>query len=151
MRESQRHNGDGEDANGDVDVEDPLPTDSVGDIAADRRTDDAGQTKDRTEKTLPAPAIGGGQQVADDGEGGGGDRTSAETLEGAEEDQPRHPGGQAGDLNAKKVKRVGALGEATERRAEDKDSHTGDEEPFATIQIAKLADDRDRNGRGEQV
>src|SRR5262245_13702387 len=115
MRESQRHNGDGDDANGDVDVEDPLPTDVVRDIAADRRTDDAGQTKDRAEKPLPASALGRGQQVTDDGKGVGGDHSGADTLESAEKDQLRHACGQASDLNAKEVKRVGALGEATER------------------------------------
>src|SRR5262249_27451049 len=107
MRESQRHNGDGDDANRDVDIEDPLPTAIVRDIAADRRADNAGQTKDRAEKTLPAPALGRRQQVADDGKGIGGDHTGANTLEGAEEDQLRHASGQASDLNAKEVKWVG--------------------------------------------
>ena len=51
-----------------VDVEDPAPAQVVGQVAAQQRPDDAGQAEDAAEDALDAAALGGREDLRDDRE-----------------------------------------------------------------------------------
>jgi hypothetical protein len=73
-----------------VDEEDPLPSDGVGDDPTDRRTDERAQPEHRADEALVLAALGGVEHVTDDRERDGKERTRAETLQRAECDELPH-------------------------------------------------------------
>ena len=89
-----------DEADGDVDVEDPVPADVLGQEAADERADDEGDAEDGAEQALVLAALGRREQVADDGERDREERTGADALDAAEQDELRHVLAQAGQRGA---------------------------------------------------
>ncbi len=133
--------GDGEDAEGRVDVEDPAPGEIVGDPAAEDGADDGGDAEDRSEEALVAAALGGGEEIADDGEAEADDGAAADALEAAEEDELVHAVEREGNV----------AGRAAEAGGEDEDDGSGEIEPFAAVEVGELGEDGDGDGGGEQV
>ena len=73
-----------DDADRDVDVEDPVPADVVGQQAAEGRADDERDAEHGAEQALVAAALGRGEQVADDRERDREERAGADALDAAE-------------------------------------------------------------------
>ena len=71
----------------DVDVEDPVPADVLGQEAADERADHERDAEHRAEEALVLAALGRGEQVADDREGDREERACADALDASEQDQ----------------------------------------------------------------
>ena len=76
-----------DDPDRDVDVEDPVPADLLGQEAADERADDERDAEDGTEQALVLAALLRGEQVADDRQRDREQRTGADALDAAEEDE----------------------------------------------------------------
>src|SRR5262245_57202523 len=73
-----------------VDVEDPAPGRSVGDPPTDDWTEDERGSEDAAEAPLPLGALTRSEEVSNDGDGGRHQAACADTLERAEEDQLLH-------------------------------------------------------------
>jgi hypothetical protein len=86
---------DGHRTDGQVDVEDPVPAEGVGQPPAEQRPDHRGDTEDRAEETLVATSFAGCEQVADDRERDGEDGAGADTLDTPEQDKALHRPRQA--------------------------------------------------------
>ena len=87
---------------GHVDVEAPAPAGVVGEEAADGRAGDGGKAEGPGEEADVLGALGGREDVAEDGEDAGHDHAAADALDAAGDDQPDHrgrgaAGGGAGD------------------------------------------------------
>jgi hypothetical protein len=124
----------GDEAQGNVDEEDPAPGGEFGEHAAEGGPDDGGDRPHAGEVTLGFGALGDGVDVAGDGDRHGHDGAGAEALHGPEGDQGGH-----------------APGEAAEDRAEQEDGDAEQENRFAADDIGQLGVDRHRHGLGEQV
>ena len=72
-------------ADRDIDVEDPVPADLLGQEAADERADDEGDAEDGTEQALVLAALGRREQVTDDRQRDREQRTGADALDPAEQ------------------------------------------------------------------
>ena len=83
------HDGDDQrdDADRDVDVEDPAPAGAVGEQAAEHGAEHAGRAEDGAEVALVAAALARRDDVADGGERERHQAAAAEALDGAEGDQ----------------------------------------------------------------
>src|SRR5207302_232979 len=90
VREGEPEHGERDQADRQVDVEDPAPTEVVGEIAAEERPDDAGKTEDAAENALDAAAFGWRENLRNDGEDGRRQHATGQTLQAAEDDQLRH-------------------------------------------------------------
>ena len=77
-------------ADRDVDEEDPVPAERVGDEPAQARTDERRQAEDRPEEAEVLAALGGRVEVRDDRERDREDGAAAEALEAAEQDELPH-------------------------------------------------------------
>src|SRR5690606_15178834 len=88
--QSRRDDGQRRGADRDVDVEDPVPADDVGEPATYQRTSHGGHAEDGAEVALVAAAVTRRDDVADDCEADRHETTAADTLDGAEDDQLRH-------------------------------------------------------------
>ena len=64
-----------------------MPAERVGEPATERWTNQAGEAEDRAEESLIATALLCAVEVANGGEGNWEERTGAEPLDAAEEDQ----------------------------------------------------------------
>ena len=87
-RVRRQHGGDHdqrEDADRQVDVEDPAPGQVVDEETADQRADDGGDAEHGAEEALVAPALARRDQVADHGDGDDDQPAAAEPLQRAEE------------------------------------------------------------------
>ena len=74
---------------GQVDEEDVVPAEGVGQEAADERPEDERDAEHEAEEALVLAALGGREQVADDREGDREERTRAEALEPSEQHELR--------------------------------------------------------------
>ena len=81
--------GERDDADGQVDVEDPAPAEVLGEEAAEQRPEHAGRAEDRAEQALVLAALARRDEVADDRHRQHHQPAAAEALEGAEGDQLR--------------------------------------------------------------
>ena len=89
---SQYHRDDGErdHADGQVDVEDPAPADTVHEEAAEKWPRDARHAEDGAERALILAAFAGRHHVADDCLGEHQETAATQALKGAEADQFAH-------------------------------------------------------------
>ena len=94
MRETNTDHNHGGRTNRQVDVEDPVPGQSLGDHAAEQRSGDAAGGEDAGEQTLIAAAFPWRNEVADNGLRQGDQASGAQPLYGTEQDQLRHASGQ---------------------------------------------------------
>ncbi|MDQ0752501.1 hypothetical protein QF034_006732 [Streptomyces africanus] len=136
FRQLQRDgdDGQGDQAEGHVDVEAPAPGEMVGEVAAEQGPGHGGESEggaDQAQVTAPPP---GGHDVRDDRLDTDHEAARTGALEGAERDQLVH-----------------GLRPARERGAGDEDDDRELEDALAAEQITELAVDRQSDGRGEQV
>ena len=126
--------GHADDADRDVDVEDPAPGPVVGDETAGGGADDRGEAEDAAEDALhPCPGLGI-EDVGEDREDGGEEDASEQALGRPEDDQLGH-----------------VLAEAAEPAHDHEAGHPDEDEGLAAEEVAELARDRHRHGRGDQV
>ena len=123
-----------DDAQRDVDEEDPAPGELVDEEAAEQRPDDAGDGEDGAEVALVLAAVDRRDDVADDDEGEGHEPAAAEALDRPGADQLPH-----------------LLGEAGQQRADQEDDDREHVDRPAAVDVADLPVERGRGGRGEQV
>ena len=82
-----RDGGKGDDADREVDVEDPAPRKLIDKDTTEERTDDARHAKDSSEKSLVTATFSGRDDVADDCGRADDQTTTTEPLHGAERDE----------------------------------------------------------------
>ena len=85
-----------DDADRDVDVEDPVPAQVLGQPAADERAGDEGDAEHGPEQALVLAPLLGREHVSDDRERDREQRTGADALDASEEDEHPHVLTQAG-------------------------------------------------------
>ena len=117
-----------------VDVEHPAPAQVVGQVAAQQRPDDAGQAEDAAEDALDAAALGGREDLRDDGEDGRGQHAAGQALQAAEDDQLGH-----------------VLAQAAQRRGQHEQRRAAEQEQLAAVHVRQLAGDRHDRRAGQQV
>ena len=111
-----------------------MPAKRVGQPAAEGWTNEAGESEDCAEESLIATALLGGVEIADRGQGNREERTGAEPLDAAEDDQL-----------------LDVLRETRKHGADQKEAHPGKEERLAAVHVGELSVDRHRDGAREQV
>ena len=117
-----------------VDEEDPVPADRVGDDPADRRPDDGAEAEHRSEEALVLAPLGRREDVADDRERHGEQRARAEALDAAEQDELPH-----------------LLRQPAQQRADEEDRHADEEDGPPPVEVGQLAVDRAADRRRQQV
>ena len=126
--------GQGDEADRDVDEEDPVPGELVGQKAAQPRSQQERDAEDEAEESLVLAALGRGEQVTDHRQRDREERTGAKALDAAEEDELPH-----------------LLAQAGQRRPDQEQRDAEDQEWLATVQVGQLAVDRHRDRAGQQV
>ena len=121
--------GEGQQAQRQVDVEDPAPGELIDDEAAEQRADHRREAEDAAEEALIAAALARRHDVADDGDGGDDEAAAAEALDDAE-------GDQLGQV----------LRQAAQRRADEEDDDRGLQHDAAAVDVAELAVERHDDG-----
>src|SRR5579859_364783 len=132
--QARQHHHYGDDADRDVDLEDPAPAPVVGDPAAGGRADDRAEAEHGAEESLQAAALLGREEVADDGEDGGEQDAAEKALHAAGDDELGH-----------------VLGQAADGGRDHEAEHAEEQERLAPEQVAELAGDRGHGGRGDEV
>ncbi len=132
--EDDGDHGEGDQAEGDVEVEAPAPRHVVGEEAAEQRPGDRGEAEGGADQPHVAGPLPGRHDVGDDRLHADHEAARAEPLEGAEGDEFVH-----------------RTGPAREPGAHDEDDDGELEDALAAEEVAELAVDRQRDGRGEQV
>jgi hypothetical protein len=117
-----------------VDVEDPAPGQVIDEHPAEQRAHNARHAEDGTEQAHVAAALAGRDDVADDRLGADHQTTAAEALDRAERDELDH-----------------GVAEPGQNRAGEEDHDRGLEDRLAPEQVAELAVERGRGGRGDEV
>jgi len=97
VREQAPDHGQRDQADRQVDVEDRVPAEVVGQGAADCGPGEEGHTEHEAEQALVLAALGRGEQVTDDREGDREQRTGAQALDASEQHQLPHLLAQAGE------------------------------------------------------
>ena len=95
-----RHHREDHDTDREVEEEDELPADRVGDESADRGPDQDRQPEDRAEEALVPAALGRCEEVGDDRQRDREERPGAEALDAAGADQLPHLLRQSGQERA---------------------------------------------------
>ena len=113
-----------------VDVEDPAPAELVDDEATEQRAEHRREAEDAAEETLVAAALARWDDVADDGDGGDDEAAAAEALDDAE-------GDQLGQV----------LRHAAQPRADEEDDHGRLQHDAAAVDVAELAVQRHDDSR----
>ena len=126
--------GQADDADRDVDEEDPVPAGVIGEQAADGRAEDERQPEHGAEQALVAAPLGRAEQVTDDGQRDREQRAGTEALQAAEDDQLLHRLAQAGQGGA-----------------DQEDGDPEHQERLAAEQVGQLAVERDGDRGREQV
>ena len=121
-------------ADGQIDVEDPAPREMRREIAAEQRTGHARHAEHRAEDALVAAALAWRNDVADDRLRRDHQPTTAESLNGAEDDELRH-----------------ALAHPAERRAGEEQHDRALHDALAAVQVAELAVERRHDRLREQI
>jgi hypothetical protein len=134
VRQCPGNHGERDDAKRQVDEEDPAPRPVGSEVAAEQRAGDAGDTEDGAEDPLIAAALPRRDDIADDRHRRHHQAAAAESLDDAEDDQLHH-----------------RLAQAAENGADEEQDHGALEDPFPSVQIAKLAVERGHDRLGEQV
>ena len=124
----------GQQAQRDIDEEDPAPEVQLGEEPAEGRTDHRGDAPDAGDVALHPSPLGDAVDVAGDGDRHRLHRAGAEPLQGPERDEDRH-----------------APGEAAEHRAEQEHPDAEEHQRLPADGVRELGVDRDRHGLGEQV
>ncbi len=130
----QRDHDRRENAQRQIQIEDPAPGQRVRDVAADQRAGDRRDAPDAAEDRLRPCALLERVQLADDRHAERDDRAGAQPLDRAEDDELRHRGRRA-----------------RERGSQDEDGNAGEIQPPASIEIRQPSPDRHRSGRRQQV
>ena len=123
-----------DDPDRDVDVEDPVPAQVLGQPAADERAGDERDAEHGPEEALVLAALLRGEQVADDRERDREQRACADALDASEQDQHAH-----------------VLTEAGQRGADQEDDDADHVDRLAAVEVGQLAPERDADRAGEQV
>ena len=123
-----------EDADGHVHVKDPPPAEVVGEVTADRRSDDRREAEDPAEHSLELRALRGRIEVADGREHAREEHAAEDALQRTKTDELGH-----------------VLCLATERRREDEADHARQHEGLAPEEVPELPGDRGQGGRGDEV
>ena len=119
---------------GDVDEENPVPGEVVGDEAAQRGAYDRGHSEHDAQEALELAAFFGREKVGDGDEAVGHYDAAAESLYGAEGYELGH--GRAG---------------SGQHGADEEDGYAADEEYLAPVDVGEPADYGDGHGGGDQV
>src|SRR5215213_6110664 len=122
-----------DDAEGQVDVEEPPPGEVVGDPTTDQRSRDGGDPEDGSYVAYVLAALAGAYDVADDGLRERHDGAHPEALHGAGGDQPPE-----------------ALRRPCQNGAQHEDDDPRDVETTPTVDVGEFADDRNGHGGGEE-
>ncbi|GGX72339.1 hypothetical protein GCM10010358_28430 [Streptomyces minutiscleroticus] len=132
--EDDGDDGQGEQAEGHVDVEAPAPGEVVGEVAAEQRSGDRGEAERGADEAHVAAALPGRHDVRDDRLYADHESARADALQGAPGDELVHRGRPAG-----------------QRGAGDEDDDGELEDALAAVEVAELAVDGQADRRGEQV
>ena len=117
-----------------VQVEDPAPRDGIGDEAADQWPHNRRDAPDAAEHGLHPRPLGQRVDFADDRERERNQPSRAQTLHGAEEHELRH-----------------GLRHAGQHRPGEEQRNRREIEPAATVQVGQPAPERDRGGRRQEI
>ena len=137
LRPGMEHGADddeGEDADRQVDVEDPAPAEVVDEKAAEQRADDRRNAEHGAEETLVLAAFAWRDDVADDRQRRHDQAAAPEALQGPERDQFGH-----------------VLADPAERGADQEDGDRRLQDDLPTIEISELSVERAGDRRGQQV
>lgn len=136
VRDAQdgRDDDEGDDTDGQIDVEDPAPAEVLGEQAAEQRAEDAGGAEHRAEQALVAAAFPGRDDVADDRHRQHHEAAAAQSLDRPEGDQLGH-----------------VLSQSAQRRTDQEDDDRGLEQALPAVLVAQFAPQRGGGGRREQV
>ena len=129
VREPER-----EDADGDVDEEDPVPVVVIGDPATERGADGGGDDDGHAVECEGLAAIGDGEGIGEDGLLRRGEAAAAEALQDARKDEQRQRGC-----------------EAAEQRAEGEDRDAGHVKALTPDAVGEPARDGQDNGGADEV
>src|SRR5687768_10314314 len=129
-----REHDEREDAEREVDVEDPAPGELRREVAAEQRAGDAGDAEDGAEDPLVAPAVARRDDVADDGLRGDHEPATAEALHGTEDDELQH-----------------RAAHAAEDGPDEEDADGDLQHDAAPVEVAELAVERGDDGLREEV
>ena len=132
--EEANEQGDYRQAQGQVDVEDPVPRQAVGDEAAQGGADDRREAEDPGHDSLVLAALGGREQVAYGGQGHGHDAAAADALDGAKGDELVH-----------------RLAEAGQYRSNQEDADAAQEKRLASIEVRESPSDGHHRGGCDQI
>ncbi len=100
--------------------------------------------EDGSEEALVLGALGGREDVGNDGKGHRGQRGGPEPLQAPEDDQLHHAA-------AEEVAEPRLTGHAAQGRADQKDDDAEQENRLAAVDVRELAVDRHHGGAGQQV
>ena len=117
-----------------IDVEDPVPRQRVGDEPAESRPDYREQTEDGRYDPLVLPTLARGKKVGNGNERNGHHDAATEALDRPKGDELVH-----------------RLALSRQHRAGQEDSDSRDVEALSPMDVRQLADDGDRCGGGHQV
>ena len=121
-REHGRGDHQGDDGDGDVDVEDPVPDNLSTKKPPSRRTEDAGHAEDGAEDPLVTAPLAGGDDVTDTSHGAHDEPAGAQSLDGPEQDQLEHVPAEPG-----------------QDRADDEDDDGRLEEELPSVLVARAS------------
>ena len=125
----------GDDADGDVDEEDPRPGEEVDEDAAEQQPDRAATDRDRSPDTHRLRPLGPfGEGCRDDRERGGRDQRGAEALQPARDDKELRRGRQPAD-----------------QRTGGEDDDAGEEDALAAHEVARAAAQQKESPEDERV
>ena len=117
-----------------VDVEDPAPGQVVDEEPTEQRPDHCRDAEDGAEEALVATAVARRDDVADDGDRDHEEAAAAQSLDRPKDDQLGH-----------------VLADPAQRRAGEEDHDRRLQDELASVEIADLAVERAGDRRGEQV
>ena len=132
--EHRADHDEGEDADRQVDVEDPAPGEVVDEETAEQRSDDRRNTEHGAEEALVLAALARRHHVPHNRQRRHDQAAPAEALQGPERDQLGH-----------------VLAEAAQCRSDQEECDGGLQHDLAAVEIAELAVERTRDRRGQQV
>ncbi len=150
-----------DDAQRDVDEEDPVPGQVVDEEPAEQRTGDRGDGEHRAEVALVATPLPRGDDVADDRERQRHETAGAEALDAPRRDELPHLGGQPGQHRADEehddgeaehrlaAVEVGDL--AVQGRGRRRGQQVGRDHPGQVLQATEVADDRRQRGGHDRL
>ena len=138
-----------------------MPGELLDEEAAEQRPDDARHTEHRSEESLVATALTGGDDVSDDRLGADHQPTASETLNGSEGDQLGHRAAQARESRATQEDHDRRLKEhlaavlvaefAPQRRRDRHRQQIRNDDPRQVRRAVQVRDDRRQRGRDDRL